>query len=55
MTNNEAWTEPVTADAQAICERLEAIHALLATLTERQGTQGLGWTGGPGPDQPEPQ
>jgi hypothetical protein len=48
MTINETWTQPTTPDGQAICERLEAIHALLETLTENQGqgAQGLGWSGG---------
>ena len=46
MTSKETWTQPSTPDGQAICERLEAIHALLETLTEHQGAQGLGWSGG---------
>jgi hypothetical protein len=51
MTNN-TFTQPATADAQAICERLDAIHAILQQLSENQGPQGLGWDGGQTPANP---
>ncbi|WP_160173244.1 hypothetical protein [Microbacterium sp. CH12i] len=45
MATNNAWTEPVSNDTKAICERLDAIHSLLERIAENSGSQGIGWTG----------
>ncbi|WP_243228913.1 hypothetical protein [Microbacterium sp. CIAB417] len=46
MSINDTFTPPTTTDGQAICDRLDAIHADLRELIAQQGTQGLGWDGG---------
>ncbi|WP_460798246.1 hypothetical protein [Microbacterium sp. GXF0217] len=45
MTTNDTFTQATTTDGQAICDRLDAIHADLQTLITQQGTHGLGWSG----------
>lgn len=52
MTTPHVFTEPAGTDAKAICDRLDAIHAQLERLSARQGTQGLGWSGGPTGEEP---
>lgn len=53
MTTNDTFTPAATTDGQAICDRLDAIHADLQTLIGQQGTQGLGWDGAQTTTDPE--
>ena len=54
MTTNDTFTPAATTDGQAICDRLDAIHADLQTLIDQQqGAQGLGWDGAQTTPDPE--
>jgi len=53
MTTNDTFTPAATTDGQAICDRLDAIHADLQTLIGHQGTRGLGWDGAQTAPAPE--